>query len=323
MKQLLSSLVLGAALATSGAAAQAQEDYPNRPITMLVGFAAGGITDSTARVLADEMGKAMGATVIVENKPGAGGNIAAAELARTEPDGYTLMLGSPGQLVVNPLTQESLGYDRDTKFTLISLANESPFVFVVPPDSPFNSVEELVKWGKENDGKLTFASPGIGTTMHIGGEMLKVFADVDAVHVPYKGGAQSSTDLMAGRVDFMIDSLGAVSSLIRGKKLKLLAIASGERMEEFSGVPTLAETYPGLSVSSWLGLVAPPGVPDEIVEKLVAGATEAFNSPIYRKLLENRGSRPAKMGPEAFAKHLATERERVKKTIVKAGLKLD
>jgi len=124
-------------------------------------------------------------------------------------------------------------------------------------------------------------------------------------------------------VDFMIDSLGAVSSLIRGDQLKLLAIASGERMDEFPGVPTLAETYPGLAVSSWLGLVAPPGVPDEIVDKLVAGATQAFNSPTYRKLLENRGSRPAKIGPDAFASHLDTERERVEKTIVKAGLKLD
>src|SRR5690606_9270520 len=134
--------------------------------------------------------------------------------------------------------QESLGYDRDTQFTLISLANESPFVFVVPPNSPFNSVEELVAWGKENKGKLTFGSPGLGTTKHIGGEMLNVFAGLDAVHVPYRGRAQSTTDLMAGRIDFMIDSFGAVSSYIRSNQLELLAVASADTLPEFPDVPT-------------------------------------------------------------------------------------
>lgn len=323
MKKLMTSLSMALALAAGTPAALADDKFPERPITMVVGFSAGGITDSTARVLAEELGNALGQAVIVDNRPGAGGNIASAALARTTPDGYTIMLASPGQLVVNPLTQESLGYDRDTKFTLISLANESPFVFVVPPDSQFNSVEELVQWGKDNEGKLTFGSPGIGTTMHIGGEMLKVFAGIDAVHVPYRGGAQSSTDLMAGRVHFMIDSLGAVSSLIRNNQLKLLAIASGEPMDEFPGVPTLSDTYPGLAVSSWLGVVAPPDVPESIVKKLVAGVEQAVKAPKYVQLLENRGSRPAKVGPEAFAEHLATERDRVQQTIVKAGLKLD
>lgn len=323
MKKLMTSIALGLAFAAGSVTAQAQNDFPNHPITMLVGFSAGGITDSTARVLADELGKALGQTVIVENKPGAGGNIASATLARTEPNGYTIMLASPGQLVVNPLTQESLGYDPNTKFTLISLANESPFVMVVPPTSKFSSVEELVQWGKENEGQLTFGSPGIGTTMHIGGEMLKVFAGIDAVHVPYRGGAQSSTDLMAGRVDFMIDSLGAVSSLIRSNQLKLLAIASAQPMEEFPGVPTLSDSYPGLAVSSWLGVVAPPNVPDDIVGKLVAGVEQAVKSPAYLQLLEQRGSLPAQVGPQAFTSHLATERERVQQTVVKAGLKLD
>ncbi len=323
MMKLLRSVVLLGAIALGGSGVQAADNYPSRPITMLVGFAAGGITDSTARMLAEELSKALGQTVIVDNRPGAGGNIAAAELARAKPDGYTIMLASPGQLVVNPLTQESLGYDRDTQFTLISLANESPFVFVVPPNSPFNSVEELVAWGKENKGKLTFGSPGLGTTMHIGGEMLNVFAGLDAVHVPYRGGAQSTTDLMAGRIDFMIDSFGAVSSYIRSNQLKLLAVASADTLPEFPDVPTLAESYPGLAVSSWLGLVAPPNVPDDIVAKLAEAMQQAVTTPRYIEMLENRGSRSARIGPEAFRTHLERERKRVEDTIVKAGLKLE
>lgn len=304
-------------------AARAEVDFPARPLKLLVGFAAGGITDTTARQVAEEMGQVLGQPVVVDNRAGAGGNIATAELARAQPDGYTLMLASPGQLVVNPLTQKSPGFDPNTRFTLLSLVNESPFVFVVPAKSRFKSVAELVAWGKANDGGLSFASPGIGTTMHIAGEMLSVFAGVRAVHVPYRGGAQSTNDLVAGRVDFMIDSLGAVATQVQAGQLKVLAVAGPERLAQFPGVPALAETYPDFIASSWLGVVGPPNMPPAVAQVLARAVAQAARSPRYVESLEKRGSRTATTGPNAFATHLEKERSRVQRTVVKAGLKLD
>lgn len=297
--------------------------FPERPVKMLVGFAAGGITDITARQVAENMGRVLGQAVVVENRAGAGGNIATSELARAQPDGYTIMLASPGQLVVNPLTQKSPGFDPKTQFTLITLANESPFVVVVPATSRFKSVPEMVAWGKSNEGGLTFASPGLGTTMHIAGEMLQVMAGVKAVHVPYRGGAQSTGDLVAGRVDFMIDSVGAVATQVQAGQLKVLAVASGRALPQFPDVPLLSSMYPGLEVSSWLGVVGPPGMPEEVQRTLVRAVEQAVRQPAYVQMLEKRGSVVAPAGPAAFAAHLAKERERVERTVVKAGLRLD
>jgi len=320
MKKRTAALLL--ALCASLAPAWAG-DYPDRPVKMLVGFGAGGITDITARQVAEEMGQVLGQAVVVENRTGAGGNIASAELARAQPDGYTVMLASPGQLVVNPLTQKSPGFDPKTRFTLLSMVNRSPFVFVVPANSRFRSVQELVAWGKQNDGALTFASPGLGTTMHIAGEMLQVAAGVKAVHVPYRGGAQSTSDLVAGRVDFMIDSLGAVNAQVKAGQLKVLAVASDRTLPEFPDAPLLSSIYPGLEVSSWLGVVGPPDMRPEAKQALVKAVEHAARAPRFVQTVEARGSETAPLGPDAFASHLARERERVERTVVKTGLRLD
>ncbi len=320
MKKSVSALLLSLSVSLLPAWAA---DFPDRPVKMLVGFAAGGITDSTARQLAEGMSRVMSQPVVVENRAGAGGNIASAELSRAQPDGYTIMLASPGQLVVNPLTQKSIGFDPKTPFTLIGLVNESPFVLVVPANSKFKSVQEMVAWGKSNTAGLSFASPGIGTTMHIAGEMLKAQTGVPAVHVPYRGGAQSTGDLVAGRVDFMIDSVGAVAPQIQGGQLKVLAVASGQKLPQFPDAPLLSSIYPGLEVSSWLGVVGPPGMPEHIRASLVRAVEQSVSRPQYVKMLQDRGSMPAAPGPTAFATHLAKERERVERTIVKTGLRLD
>jgi tripartite-type tricarboxylate transporter receptor subunit TctC len=311
-------LVLGASLLPAWAAT-----FPNRPVKMLVGFAAGGITDITARQVAENMGRILGHAVVVENRAGAGGNIATAELARAQPDGYTIMLASPGQLVVNPLTQKSPGFDPKTQFTLVSLANESPFVLVVPANSRFKTVPEMVAWGKTHEAGLSFASPGLGTTMHIAGEMLQVMAGVKAVHVPYRGGAQSTNDLVAGRVDFMIDSVGAVAAQVQAGQLRVLAVASSVKLPQFPGAPLLSSMYPGLEVSSWLGVIGPPGMPEDVQRTLVRAVEQAVREPAYVQMLEKRGSVVAPAGPAAFATHLTKERERVERTVVKAGLRLD
>jgi len=299
------------------------QGYPARPIRVLVGFAAGGITDITARQLADVMSPILGQPLVIENKAGAGGNIATAELARAAPDGYTLMLASPGQLVVNPLTQKSTGFDPKTQFTLIGLANTSPFVLVVPANSRFRTAAELVAYGKANPGKLTFASPGIGTTMHIGGEMLNAIAGVQAVHVPYRGGAQSTGDLVAGRVDYMFDSLGAVNGQILGGQLRVLAVTTPKRMTRFPELPAMNEIFPDFELSSWLGVVAPPKVPTDIVVTLSRAMDEAVKNPRFLDVVENRGSVIAERGSAFFAQHLERERQRVERTVVKTGLRLD
>ncbi|TWO68477.1 tripartite tricarboxylate transporter substrate binding protein [Caenimonas sedimenti] len=311
------------ALSAGPFAARAQASYPTRPVRLLVGFAAGGITDITARQVAEAMAPFLGQALVVENKAGAGGNIASAELARTTPDGYTLMVASPGQLVVNPLTQKSVGFDPKTEFSLVGLINTSPFVVVVPGNSPFKSAAELVAWGKQHPGKLSFASPGIGTTMHIGGEMLNALAGVQAVHIPYKGGAQSTADLVAGRVDFMIDSLGAVSGQVESGQLRVIGVTSPGKMTRFPDAQPMNTLYPDFELSSWLGLVGPPRMPADVVTLLASALAKAVRTPKFVETVEKRGSSVADTSPAYFAAHLKRERERIERTVVKSGLRLD
>lgn len=292
------------------------ESYPSSPIKLLVGFAAGGITDLSARALAEPLSHELKQPIIVDNRSGAGGNIASAELARAPADGYTLMLASPGQLVVNPLTQKSLGFDRNTAFSLIGLTNTSPFVLLVPTNSRFRTLAEFLDYGKKNPGKLSFGSPGIGTTMHIGGEMLNAVAGLQAVHVPYRGGSQSTTDLVAGRVDFMIDSVGAVSGQLESGQLRVLAVATPQRMSRFPDLPALAEVFPDVELSSWLGVVGPPNLPPAIVATLAGALQRAVSVPAYKEFVMARGSAPADPRPEFFAAHLEREKKRVEKTVV-------
>ena len=317
------SILKLSALAGLTPAALWAQSYPTRPVKLLVGFAAGGITDLTARALAEEMGSALGQPVVVENRAGASGNIASAELARAAPDGYTLMLASPGQLVVNPLMQKSLGFDANTQFSLIGLTNASPFVLVVPSASRFKTAAELLDWGKANPGKLSFGSPGIGTTMHIGGEMLNAVVGLQAVHVPYRGGAQATADLVAGRTDFMIDSLGAVSAQIDAGQLRVLASASSKRNARFQDAPALMELYPQIELSSWLGVVGPPNLPPALQRTLAAALEKSVKAPRYSDFVTARGSTVVDSSPQYFATHLQTERERVRRTVQQRGLHLD
>ena len=320
MMQRRTFLAAGAALAAARAWAQG---YPQRPIRMLVGFAAGGITDISARQLAEPMSAALGQPIVVENKSGAGGNLATAELARAAPDGYTLMLASPGQLVVNPLTQKSTGFDPKTPFSLIGLVNTSPFVVVVPANSPFKTAQELIAHGKQNPGKLSFASPGMGTTMHIGGEMFNAATGMAAVHVPYRGGSQSTTDLVAGRVHFMVDSLGAVSAQIESGQLRVIAVTTPARMPRFADLPAMNELIPDFELSSWLGVVGPPRLSADVVQTLAAALAKAQKDTRYADAVTRRGSVIADPSPAFFASHLERERQRVERTVVKTGLRLD
>lgn len=323
MNQRRRFLAAGAMYVITAPAFSATPSYPNRPVRLLVGFGAGGITDLTARALADDFGTALGQPIVVDNKAGAGGNIATAELARSTSDGYTLMLASPGQLVVNPLTQRSLGFDPTTQFSLIGLTGISPFVLVVPAKSRFKTATELLEFGKKNPGKLSFGSPGIGTTMHIGGEMLNAFGGIAAVHVPYRGGAQATGELVAGRVDFMIDSIGAVIGQLSAGQLRVLASASERRNPRYPNLPALNEILPEVEVSSWLGLVAPPNIPGAIKSQLVAALGHAVKGKRFVDFTRNHDNVVVDSQPDYFAALLQRERKRVEQTVVKQGLRLD
>ncbi|SPA41215.1 BugT protein [Cupriavidus taiwanensis] len=320
--KVIATMLLGAA-SFIASATSAEPAYPARPIRLIVGFAAGSITDITARQIAVGMGKELGQPVVVDNRTGAGGNIASAELARARPDGYTLMATTPGQLVVNPLTQKAIGFDPGTRFTLISLVNEGPFVFVVPANSRFQSVPQLVAWGKTNGSKLTYASAGIGTTSHIAAEMLQVFGGIKAVHVPYRGGSQATNDLIAGRVDFMVDSLGSVAQQVQAGQIRVLATGGASRLPQFPDIPTLSETYPDFIASSWLGVTGPPGLAPGVVSALARAVERSARDPHFVASLEQRGGRVAKPGPDAFSSLVDKERARVERTIVRAGITLE
>ncbi|QRQ84638.1 Bug family tripartite tricarboxylate transporter substrate binding protein [Cupriavidus oxalaticus] len=319
---LIPTMLLAAAC-FSASATSAEPDYPTRPVRLIVGFAAGSITDITARQIAAGMGKVLGQPVVVDNRTGAGGNIASAELSRARPDGYTIMATTPGQLVVNPLTQKAIGFDPKTRFTLISLVNEGPFVFVVPANSRFRSVPQLVTWGKANAGKLTYASAGIGTTSHIAAEMLQVFGGIKAVHVPYRGGSQATNDLIAGRVDFMIDSLGSVAQQVSAGQIKVLATGGSSRLPQLPDIPTLSETYPDFIASSWLGVTGPPDLPPAVVAALAKAVEHSARDPHFVSSLEQRGGRIARPGPDAFSALVDKERARVERTVVRAGITLE
>lgn len=299
------------------------QGYPTRTIRMLVGFGAGGSADLVARQLAQLMSTSLGQPVVVDNKTGAGGNIATAELARSAPDGYTLMLASPGQLVVNPLTQKSIGFDPKTAFTPIGLVSSSPLALVVPASSPFRTAAEFLAYGRKNPGKLNYASPGIGTSMHIGAEMLNTAAGMETVHVPYRGGGQSNGELIAGRIDYMIDLVGAITAGIDAGQLRVLAVGTPQRLARFPEAPTLSELVGDYELTSWAGLIAPPNLPTAVSNALSAALANAIKDARLRDLIVGRGGVQPDASAPFFAAHLERERRRVERTVVRAGLRLD
>src|SRR5690625_3806281 len=210
------------------ALAAAADDYPQRPVRLLVGFGSGGPTDVIARIFQNQAADILGQPLVVENRPGSGGNIAAEMLAKAAPDGYTIMLGTPGQLAVNRYLYSSLNYDPATDFVPIAQVTSAMLNLVVPAESPFETLEDLLAYAAENPGDLAFGSAGNGSTMHIGGEMLNVMAGTDMLHVPYRGSAAANVDLLANRLDLMIDSQSTTVPHIRSGKLRLLAVTGGE-----------------------------------------------------------------------------------------------
>jgi tripartite-type tricarboxylate transporter receptor subunit TctC len=314
-------LALGVAMAlTPPAGAQ---DYPTRVVRIVVPYPAGGTADVMPRILADWLSRKWGQSVIIENRTGAGGNIGAEEVAKADPDGYTLLASPPGPLVINQNLYPHLGFDP-LQFVPIVVMGHVPNGLVVNPDKiKGNTVKDFIAYAKAHAGKLTDATQGNGTTSHLTSELFQLMANVRLQNVPYRGSAPALNDLVAGNVDCMFDNIGVSMQFVKAGKLKLIAVASPERVASLPNVPTIAETLPGFAAITWYALAAPPKTPDAIVEKINAAVNEALHDPNVVKRFAQLSAEPAGGTPQATASYFHDEVERWKKVIVSAHVKLD
>ncbi|MCY1287322.1 hypothetical protein D9M68_523070 [compost metagenome] len=301
MKRWIVAGVLGA---LAGLAA-ASDNYPSRPVKLIVGYAAGGPVDSAARVYAQHLGHVLGQPVVIDNRAGAGGAIAAAQTAKASPDGYTLFfVGSP-TLTMAPLVQKTATYKPLKDFTLVGLLNTYTNVLLVANDSPLKSVDDLVGYAKTHPDALAFGSAGVGASNHLAGELLAQRSGVRFLHVPYKGNSPAVTDLIGGKIGFMFDVTGTAVGYVQGGKLRALAVTSPERNAALPGVPTVAESgLKGFDVSGWFALIGPPGLPPAVVDRLVAANRKVGNNADFLQSLARGGYAPSISGPAQFTERL-------------------
>jgi tripartite-type tricarboxylate transporter receptor subunit TctC len=293
-------LVAGAAIAAAASPLRAQEPFPSRPIKILVGAGAGGTTDLTARLVGDKLGKLLGQPVVIENKPGASGTLSVAQTVRAPADGHTLVWVGNSVMAISPYLYKNPGYDVKTLMP-VSQATTSGFILVASPTLGVNNVKELVAYGKAHPGKLSFGSNGVNGSLHLLGELLKSEGGFEALHVPYKGGAESASAIMGGSIHFLFDALSSNIPLVRSGKLKALAVTGPQREKELPDVPTMAQQgFPGMTTEVFFGLVAAPGTPDAIVSKLNASMKTALSDPAVIEALQRSGNEPKYSTPGQF-----------------------
>jgi tripartite-type tricarboxylate transporter receptor subunit TctC len=321
MPAMLRTLALAAVAAVWLSPAQAQ-NYPDKPVRIMAPFPPGGLVDVLARALADEMSKALGQPVIVENKPGAGGNIGAAEVAKAAPDGYTLLMTSPGIQSINQFLYKSMPFDPEKAFVPVSNVADMTMLVAVHPKTGIKDLKGLLAFARANPGKLNFGSAGIGTTGHLGQELLVHVGKIKVTHVPYRGAAPAVTDLIGGQIDGVVDNPPTVISHIKAGTITALAVAGKQRLSVLPDVPTSAEAgLPGWEASSWFGLVAPANTPPAIVKRLHAEVVKAVKSPQMQKLGE-RGMRMIGDTPEEFGAFIVAERKKWGEIIKAADIKV-
>jgi len=315
-------LALCAAAAGLGGGA-ARAAYPDKPVRIIVGFSAGGTTDVVARIVAKELSDELGQSFVVENKPGGGSNIGAEQVARAEPDGYTLLMVAVTS-AINQTLYSNMKFDLVKDFAPIALAAKVPNILVINPSVPVKSVKELVDYAKAHPGKLAFASSGSGTSIHMAGELFKLQAGIDVLHVPYKGSAPAITDLIGGQVQFMFDNMPSAWPHVQAGKLRALAVTTKTRSPTAPDVPTMAESgFPKFDVSSWFGLIAPAGTPPDIVAKLNAATQKALGKPEVQKRFQDLGAVSEPTTPEQFATFIRGEVDQWRPVVQASGAKVD
>ncbi|HEX4780814.1 MAG TPA: tripartite tricarboxylate transporter substrate binding protein [Usitatibacter sp.] len=298
--------------------------YPEKPIRLVVPFPPGGGTDILSRAISHSMSAATGWTFVVDNRPGAGGNIGLDAAAHSPPDGYTIAMGQTANLAVNPSLYAKMTFDPVKDFAPVALLSSQPLILVVSEKSPYRSLEELVDAAKAKPGALNMGSAGNGTIGHVGGELFQRRAGIRFAHIPYKGAGPAVTDLMGGSIDVYFGNSQSVGGLVNAGKLRAIAVTSPKRTPAFPNVPTIAESgYPGFEAATWSGLVAPAGTPKAIVDQLNAAAIKALHAPEMAKKLEEDGSTPLGGSPEDFARFIRAEEQKWGAAVRGAGIKLD
>ena len=307
MSRLAPTLVL-AALACVALPASAQSDFPHKAIRFVVPAAAGGPTDLTARLIAQEMQKALGQPVVVEPKPGAGGNVGADAVAKSAPDGYTILMATIGTHAINQTLYKSLPFDPVKDFAPVTQVVQYPLVFVVHPSVPAKNVKEFVDYAKANPGKLNRASGGSGTSMHLSGELFRSMAGLDLPHIPYKGSAPALNDLAGGQVQLMFDSMMTAMPLVKAGKLRAIGTTGTARSGAAPDVPTIAEQgMPQYSAAGWIGVVAPAKTPPEIIAKLRNAVVSALRTPSVAERLTSQAAEIVGSTPEEFGAFMKAE----------------
>ncbi|MFA7670189.1 MAG: tripartite tricarboxylate transporter substrate binding protein [Burkholderiaceae bacterium] len=304
--------------------AQAQTgDYPNRAITMIVPFPAGGPTDIVARLMAKQMGDQMGQSIVVENRGGAGATIGMQAVASAKPDGYTILYNT-SSLALSSILYTNLSYNPETDFAAITSTATVPMVLLTHPSVPANNVQEFIDYASKNPGKLSYASSGAGVITHLAAFLFSQSSNIDAVHVPYRGSAPAMIDLVGGQVEYMTNTLNDSLPFIRDGRLKALAITTAQRSDKLPDVPTLAETVmPGFETGAWQGLMAPAGTPEAIINRLNEEALKALESDEIRAQLASQGTHSLGSTPEEYQKYISSEIVRWRKVIQDAGVELN
>lgn len=305
-------------------ASEARAEYPDHPIRMIVPQAAGSSTDTLTRALAAAMSTELNQQVVVDDRPGGALTLGLDLTAKSPPDGYTLCMGPIGALAITSHLVVPLPYDVTRDFQPIALVSRGQLLLAVSPTTPFHSVRELIDYARQNPGKLLNASSSNGSPGHVGGELFKFMTGTDIVHVPYKGGAPAITDLMAGRVQVMFESLNAIAPFAHSGAVRGLAVSGDHRSAAFPDLPTIAEAgVPGYSAPTWSGVIAPAGTPRPIVDKLNAAVNRAIRSPAMGEFYAKIGDEPAGGTPEDFAKVIAADSKKWGEVIQRAGIKLE
>ena len=304
--------------------AQAADSYPNRPITMVVAFPAAGTTDILARLIGQKLTEKFKQTVVVENRPGAGGNIGTAYVAKSAPDGYTITMGTIGTQAINPSLYKKMPYDAAKDFVPLTRAAMVPNMLVVNINAPYNTLAEMLAYGKAHPGQLTYGSSGNGTTLHLSGELFNLMTGAQITHIPYKGSTPAVADLLGGQISMIFDNMPSVIEQFKGGRLKALAVTSAQRIAQVPNVPTIQESgVPGYEVWSWFGLLAPAGTPEAIVEKLNASIVEIIKRPDVEAKMIELGAVPMPETSAQFGAFIAAETLKWAKVIQEAKVGFD
>jgi len=320
-----SRLLAGATLALAWqASAHAQAPYPDKPIRLVVPFPPGSGTDIVGRLLAQEVSNAWNQPVIVDNRPGASTIVGTEIVANSPPDGYTMLMASNNHAMNPSLFAKKLPFDPQNDFAAVAQVAILPFILVVNPELPVKNFEELLALARRKPHEITYASTGNGTPPHVAGEMLKRAANVDLIHIPYKGSAAAVADVVSGQVSMMFINVPSAISLVRAGKLRALAVGTSKRIDMMQELPTISELgFPGFDVSLWMGLLVPARTPADIVDKLAQETARILNEPMMRAKLEAQGAEPAYRSPAAFSAFIADETKRFSQIVDDIKLRVD